>query len=131
MKAQDKPDGLIIMKTYTGDNSGAGPQKVTVKEVGRLTKVDSTKVREYELPLGPSLKLFSHSPDGFQWGYQGSGCAQLALAILLDMTGNPALSVALHQEFKRHLIATSSKRLVITEPDIRRWLRVNQRTKNH
>ncbi|MBA7549682.1 hypothetical protein ES705_42174 [subsurface metagenome] len=125
MKAQDKPDGLIIMKTYTGDNSGAGPQKVTVKEVGRLVGSDIAKVREYELPLEPSLKLYSHSPDGFQWGFQGGGSAQLALAILLDLTGEPELSVRLHQEFKRHLIATSSKRLVLTEPYIRRWLQVS------
>lgn len=125
MAAQDKPDGLFKMKTYTGNNSGAGPQKVIVKEVGRLVGSDIAKVREYELPLEPSLKLYSHSPDGFQWGYQGSGCAQLALAILLDLTGEPKLSVRLHQEFKRHLIATSSKRLVITEPDIKRWLLVS------
>jgi len=132
MKARDKPDGLIIMKNYTGDNSGAGPQKVMVKEVRRLASADGAKVakvREYELPLGPSLTLCSHSPDGFQWGYHGSGCAQLALAILLDMTGNPALSVALHQEFKRHLIATASRRLVITEPDIRRWLQGSLKNK--
>ncbi len=129
MKAQDKPDGLIIMKNYTGDNSGAGPQKVMVKEVRRLAGADGAKVKAYELPLEPSLKLYSHSPDGFQWGYQGSGCAQLALAILLDMTGNPALSVALHQEFKRHLIATASRRLVITEPDIRRWLQGSLKNK--
>ncbi|GAI92179.1 unnamed protein product, partial [marine sediment metagenome] len=109
-----------------GDNSGAGPQKVIVKEVRRLLGADGAKVSEYELPLEPSLKLYSHSPDGFQWGYQErSGCAQLALAILLDLTGEPELSVRLHQEFKRHLIATSSKRLVLTEPYIRRWLQVS------
>ncbi|HUV53498.1 MAG TPA: DUF6166 domain-containing protein [Dehalococcoidia bacterium] len=124
MAAQDKTDGLIKMKSYTGNNSGAGPQKVTVKEVSRLAGSDDAQVREYELPLEPSLKLYSHSPDGFQWGSQGSGCAQTALAILLDLTGDKALSVALHQEFKRHLIATASKRLVITEPTIRRWLQV-------
>jgi hypothetical protein len=34
------------------------------------------------LQLGPSLKIQSHSPDGFEWGYGGSGPAQAALAIL-------------------------------------------------
>ena len=128
MTAQDETFVLCIMKTYTGNNSGAGPQKVTVKEVSRLVGSDIAKVGEYELPLEPSLKLYSHSPDGFNWGEQGSGCAQLALAILLDLTGEPKLSVRLHQEFKRHLIATSSKRLILTEPDIRRWLRVKKRS---
>ena len=30
-----------------------------------------------------SLKVCNHSPDGFCWGYGGSGPAQLALALLL------------------------------------------------
>lgn len=30
-----------------------------------------------------SQRLRNHSPDGFNWGYNGSGPAQLALAILL------------------------------------------------
>ena len=33
-------------------------------------------------PLGPRLDLFNHSPTGFEWGYFGSGPAQLALAIV-------------------------------------------------
>jgi hypothetical protein len=37
----------------------------------------------------PSQKLRNHSPDGFAWGYPGSGPAQLALAILLR-AGLPA-----------------------------------------
>lgn len=41
-------------------------------------------VQVQELPLEPSLKVCNHSPTGFEWGYSGSGPAQLALAILLD-----------------------------------------------
>ncbi len=37
-----------------------------------------------ELDPEPSRKIRNHSPDGFEWGYGGSGPAQLALAILLD-----------------------------------------------
>jgi len=33
-------------------------------------------------PLDPRNKVRNHSPDGFEWGYAGSGPAQLALAIL-------------------------------------------------
>lgn len=33
-------------------------------------------------PLPPRNDLFNHSPNGFEWGYGGSGPAQLALAIL-------------------------------------------------
>jgi hypothetical protein len=31
--------------------------------------------------LNPRCDLRNHSPDGFQWGYAGSGPAQLALAL--------------------------------------------------
>jgi len=33
-----------------------------------------------------SLAVRNHSPDGFSWGYSGSGPSQLALAILLQET---------------------------------------------
>ena len=35
-------------------------------------------------PLDPRLDLANHSPTGFEWGYGGSGPAQLALALLAD-----------------------------------------------
>ena len=47
-----------------------------------------------------SQKLLNHSPDGFQWGYGGSGPAQLALALLLDATSNPKTAQDYYQEFK-------------------------------
>lgn len=37
----------------------------------------------------PSQAVRNHSPDGFNWGYGGSGPAQLALAIMLKLTGKP------------------------------------------
>ena len=39
------------------------------------------------LDPSPSLKVRNHSPAGFNWGYGGSGPAQLALAIMLRVTG--------------------------------------------
>lgn len=36
-----------------------------------------------ELHPRQSFKLRVHSPDGFSWGYCGSGPAQLAMAVLL------------------------------------------------
>lgn len=49
----------------------------------------------------PSQKIYNHSPDGFNWGYGGSGPAQLALAIVLKLTGKPDG----HQDFKWKVIA--------------------------
>jgi len=38
-----------------------------------------------ELFPNDSQKVRNHSPDGFAWGYGGSGPAQLALAICLKL----------------------------------------------
>lgn len=55
--------------------------------------------------LRPRHDLRNHSPDGFAWGYGGSGPAQLALAILADATGSDELALQHYQEFKRRVIA--------------------------
>ena len=57
--------------------------------------------------LGLYLKLFNHSPTGFEWGFGGSGPAQLALAILAHHfgPGGRDLAVKLHQAFKRAVVA--------------------------
>jgi len=49
-----------------------------------------------------SQALRNHSPDGFNWGYGGSGPAQLALAITLELTGKAEG----YQHFKWNVIAT-------------------------
>lgn len=48
-----------------------------------------------------SQKIRNHSPDGFNWGYGGSGPAQLALAVVLKLTGKPDG----YQDFKWNHIA--------------------------
>ena len=54
--------------------------------------------RRYVLPL--RLDLDNHSSTGFEWGYGGSGPAQLALAILADALRDDERALKLHQEFK-------------------------------
>ena len=56
-------------------------------------------------PLKPRFDLWNHSPTGFEWGYGGSGPAQLALALLADHLGNDQEAVAYHQHFKFAVIA--------------------------
>lgn len=51
------------------------------------------------------LDLESHSPSGFNWGYAGSGPAQLALALVADATGDDYLAKMVHQRFKEEIIA--------------------------
>jgi hypothetical protein len=58
-------------------------------------------------PLDPaaSQKAWNHSPDGFAWGYGGSGPAQLALALLLHAGVPQRIAVELHQDLKREFVA--------------------------
>ncbi len=60
--------------------------------------------------LGPQVniphKIEKHSPDGFEWGYGGSGPADLALNILAAYIGREAAEKnGLYQEFKWDFIA--------------------------
>ncbi len=55
--------------------------------------------------LNPRLDLWNHSPTGFEWGYGGSGPAQLALAILADHCRNDEQALNFHQRFKWAVIA--------------------------
>lgn len=71
----------------------------------------------------PSQKLYNHSPDGFAWGYNGSGPAQLALALLLDITGDSKLSLTHYQQFKRDVVSMFYKdKFEITSKQIVNWL---------
>jgi hypothetical protein len=57
-----------------------------------------------ELKPDKSWQIRNHSPDGFNWGYGGSGPAQLALAILLEyMPAEDAQKY--YQDFKFKVVA--------------------------
>lgn len=73
------PDGLCIVLVITG---------------------------KQQRPLRPRLDLFNHSPTGFEWGYGGSGPAQLALALLADALHNDREAVTLHQAYKFRVVAS-------------------------
>ncbi len=98
------------MKTYRGN-----------RERGKVW-IESA---EYEggwrdLPL--RLDIFNHSPSGFEWGYLGSGPAQLALAILCDYLGDPQLALRFYQEFKEDTVARwKDEAWTLTEQEIAKW----------
>jgi len=56
-------------------------------------------------PLNPRRALRNHSPTGFEWGYGGSGPAQLALAILAEHLGDDHAALNLYHAFKWACIA--------------------------
>jgi len=67
--------------------------------------VVTVKTGLHEVGLDPRYDLAMHSPTGFEWGYGGSGPAQLALALLADATSDDARAVALYQRFKEVYVA--------------------------
>ena len=80
----------------------------------------------------PSQQLHNHSPAGYEWGYEGSGPAQLALAILLDFSDDEELALNNYQAFKSQFIASLSQedtQWTITGSEIAAWLQ--QRSLQH
>lgn len=74
------------------------------------------------LPLCNSLLIRSHSPTGFNWGYGGSGPAQLALALLLEETDEEKARVY-YQRFKREVVAGWQRdSWEFSSHDIKLWL---------
>jgi hypothetical protein len=75
---------------YFGDpHTGAGPQAFKIVG-GKISR---------KLDPGYSYGV-NHSPDGFAWGYGGSGPAQLAFALALDALGDPERAKAVYQRLK-------------------------------
>ena len=87
-----------------------------------------------------------HSPDGFEWGYHGSGPADLALALLVDyLRERPprngwvagerfsrwsvaSLAFRHHQSFKRDLIARWGEGWELEDAQIEVWLSTRSRS---
>ncbi len=76
---------------------------------GRRTKAGPIVMVDGDL-LDPRFDLRSHSPGGFDWGYCGSGPAQLALALLADHLGSDEQAMNLYQRFKWTLVAGLPKK---------------------
>lgn len=85
------------------------------------TVVSVRDLGEYKsLPL--CLDKVNHSPDGFEWGYGGSGPSQLAYAILHQYAG-PFTADKYYQEFKRDFIQDiHSDEFVISGEAIDEWM---------
>lgn len=78
-------------------------------------------LNDIELHPEESQKIYNHSPDGFNWGYGGSGPAQLALAILLECY-NARTAQKHYQDFKRDIICGLPQTDFEKAIDIDKWL---------
>jgi hypothetical protein len=89
------PQARVVVRPriYRGRTIAGGLNRVTVE------------VDKFVRDLDPRFDLANHSPSGFNWGYQGSGPAQLALALLADATADDERALRHYQAFKLHFVA--------------------------
>ena len=107
---------MVIMDiTYFGKQEGPDPHVVSIRHAnGNVTFLKQM--------------IVLHSLTGFNWGYGGSGPADLALNMLYDYLlrtktkGARCLALGLHQSFKWGFIATQPKELSVTSEQIETWL---------
>ncbi|MBA7530522.1 hypothetical protein ES705_22730 [subsurface metagenome] len=62
-----------------------------------------------------------HSPTGFEWGYLGSGPADLALSILWNFLGKEPSRI-LYMDFKTRFVARWKDKWEITSSEIQSWI---------
>ncbi|MEW6573146.1 MAG: DUF6166 domain-containing protein [Bacillota bacterium] len=79
------------MKVYIGIRDKAG-SCVLVRD----TEIDYVRTLNH---------VVRHSPSGMEWGYSGSGPADLALSILTDALGSVEKADPFYQAFKWRVIA--------------------------
>ncbi len=90
---------------------------------GIRTEDGIVEVRVNDVPLNPRFDIRRHSPTGFEFGYGGSGPAQLALAILADALGDDELAQQHYQRFKFEKISRiEESSWFITQAEVRRWI---------
>jgi hypothetical protein len=104
------------------EKEGQLEPRVYVEEIGPTGEVKSQRLVHHKL----------HSPDGFSWGYAGSGCAETARSLLIDhfggldqlplnAFGDPV--VPLYQRFKEQFIAGAPEEgFTISDVEIAAWL---------
>ena len=80
------------MKTYSGVRTDGGCA---------VTVADDDGCRG----LDPRFDLRTHSATGFEWGYGGSGPAQLALALAADVLGDDEAAQDVYQRLKFKVVS--------------------------
>ena len=95
------------MKIYKGRR--LNPEEGTISNVVVTVNSEPLKHRVY------------HSPDGFNFGYGGSGPADLARSILWDHLGKEPAPV-LYQDFKFRFVSGWKDVWEITSEEIQNWI---------
>jgi hypothetical protein len=96
-----------MMKIYKGIR--LNPEQGTISNV--VVTVNSEPLKHH----------IRHSPDGFNWGYGGSGPADLALNILWDFIGAEP-TPDLYQKFKSDFVSGWGNVWAVNGNQIQDWL---------
>ena len=99
-----------MSKFYVGERTPDGCQ---------VAVLDTDKPDHARL-LDPRYDLRNHSPDGFEFGFAGSGPSQLSLALLADALGDDERAQRTYQSFKFKVVGRlTGDMFKLTEDDIR------------
>ena len=71
-------------------------------------------------PLDPRRDLRNHSPDDFEWGFSGSGPAQLSLALLAHALCDDELALRNYPDFKFRVVSRLPQDFDLSGEQIRR-----------
>lgn len=106
------------MKTYSGVRTESGCA-VTVTDPAGCRGLD------------PRFDLHPHSPDGFEWGYGGSGPAQLSLALAADVLGDDEAALDIYQRLKFRVVGRlPAEGWTFTEQELADSIRLLVRTES-
>jgi hypothetical protein len=99
----------LTERFYSGRRDG----QVTVRDgIGAASK----------RPLPPHAVLFKHGEKGSTRIGDGSGSAEIALALLADALGNEARAMAMHETFSRRVVALFPERWTISRTRVISYL---------
>jgi len=96
------------MKLYIGERTEKGVEVIVLDAEGG------------QEPLDPRYDPRKHSMDGFNFGYGGSGPAQLSLALLADVLCDDEKAQRFYQDFKFKVVARlQGEQFEMSEEEIR------------
>jgi hypothetical protein len=105
--------------------------RYVIRRDGPWEELGAVTAQVGDLAIDPRLDLYNHSPTGFEFGYQGSGPAQLALAILADFCEDDERALRHYQTFKDRYVAavrSDTSEWAIDGMTIREWIEAGERT---
>lgn len=130
LEQKSQPSYVCLWDPFAGIPDTPTTESLSsISSVNVYKGIDGHDVTINGKPLSPLNQIINHSPDGFSWGFDGSGPGQLALAIMVHEFGPELHShPADYMTFKSEVIANFDRQAFsISSLDIENW--INKKTK--